>query len=96
MKVYKLVVVMCLTESNYIVLQAPNMNTGGTGLNVESKFGGSGEPVKTYSGSTRTRFPTTMRKDIYGSKSELSGDLSSVKSAGEKRPFFISSHFYVK
>ncbi|XP_067949486.1 uncharacterized protein [Watersipora subatra] len=47
-------------------LDSKTMHDTGTGLKVESKFGGSGEPVKTYSGSNRTRFPTTMRKDIYG------------------------------
>lgn len=40
----------------------------GTGLNTDSKFGGGGAAVLTGSGSPRTRFPTTMRKDIYGSE----------------------------
>ena len=38
------------------------------GLDTKSPYGGGGEPTKTRSGNVKTRFPTTMKRDIYGSK----------------------------
>lgn len=40
----------------------------GVGLDTKSLYGGGGEPAKTRSGNVKTRFPTTMKRDIYGSK----------------------------
>ena len=40
----------------------------GVGLDTDSPYGGGGGPSKTKSGNVKTRFPTTMKRDIYGSK----------------------------
>ncbi|XP_067936111.1 uncharacterized protein [Watersipora subatra] len=41
----------------------------GVGLDTKSPYGGGGEPNKTRSGNVKTRFPTTMKRDIYGNAS---------------------------
>ncbi|KAF6034022.1 hypothetical protein EB796_007670 [Bugula neritina] len=74
------------SEADRISTNALMEQNNGVGLDTMSYYGGGGAPAKTKSGNVKTRFPTTMKRDIYGNVNLEEGSFDPFKSMSTESP----------